>query len=67
MRTLRAVRHMERVECVTDHVRESQSMVGGVLSDVAGEYLDGSLRAIVGLGSAIEADDLLMEGNVREL
>lgn len=56
MRTLRAARHMERVECVTDHVRESQSTVGGVLSDVAGEYLEGSLRAIVGLGSAIEVD-----------
>lgn len=49
---------------MTDHVRESQSMVGGVLSDVAGEYLEGSLRAIVGFGSAIEADDLLAEGNV---
>lgn len=52
---------------MTDHVRESQSTVGGVLSDVADEYLEGSLRTIVGLGSAIEAGALLIEGNVREL
>jgi hypothetical protein len=49
---------MERVECVTVHVRESQSMDGAVLSDAmgnGGEYLDGSLRVIVEVeaGSAI--------------
>lgn len=46
MRTLRAVRHMERVECVTVHVLMNHS-IGVVVcvtdSGLAGEYLDGSV------------------------
>src|SRR6478735_9214686 len=46
MRTLRASRHMESVECVTDHVVVIQSRVGGSTGGdflVDGQYLVGVL------------------------
>lgn len=51
MRTLRASRHMARVECVTDHVRWRKSSVGSRVEAsggvVAEAYLEG-VRSVMG-------------------
>lgn len=50
MRTLRASRHMARVECVTDHVRWRKSSVGSAVAAAEGvseAYLEG-IRSVMG-------------------
>lgn len=45
IRTLRAERHMERVECVTDQVRWSHSGGGDAVEDVEDdEYFEGERK-----------------------
>lgn len=61
MRTFWAVRHIARVECVTVHVRASQSSCGllkSVLDGVVGEeYLEGMRRV---MEDCCVSDDIVM-------
>lgn len=56
--TLRALRHMGRVEWVTDQVRERKSMVGeGVVVVVGeGEYLEGWWRVMGDIFGELDDD-----------
>lgn len=54
MRTLRAERHIERVEWVTVQVRWSQSRGGGEEDEDEEAYLDGMRRAMGGLSLLVD-------------